>query len=165
MSRLEDLIAAYTNEKATDILLKYNHVVDEFNVMLKYQIVDESETQLVKTLKELETERIKFFVKEYILIRLEKLNKNIYIEEHLLSSLESRYYRKHLNLLNEENIIVPEMPEYNYSKCEYVGFRCLKDLENVKIDGEQTKIIAGDFLVANLDDVIEYLNEGSIELV
>lgn len=161
MRALDDLIIAYTNEKSTTQLLPYNPLADDFSQMVKYQHTDPSEPQLVRTLRELEIERIKFFVKEYIIIRLQKLNNNIFWTEDVMSPREIIYYRKYLSLLDANGVLTRN----ESAKIEYVGFYCVKNLENVKIDNEIIEISEGDFFVANLDDVMVYLKRGHIVLV
>lgn len=157
---LEELIVAYTNEVSTERLLPYNSIADEFNQMMRNVHIDQSATQVVRTLKELEIERIRFFVKSYVLARLQKLNSNVFLSADLMSAREAVYYRKHMSLLEKNGVLTDKKSPTP----EYVGFYCVKNLESVKIDDDVVEIFEGDFFVANIDDVIEYLNKGYIVL-
>ncbi len=162
-NNLENLIKAYINEKSTQKLLPYNNIIDEFNSLLKNtnNECDRVEERIVRTVKELEAQRIKYYVKEYILHRFRKIKKNIFLSENLMSEQEIIFYRKYLQLLSEQNVLTSQFAE----KIEYVGFYCTNNLKNIKIDDEIAEISEGDFLVANIEDVIEYLISGHILLV
>jgi GINS complex subunit 4 len=162
MLDLEQLIQAYTNEKATKKLLLYDEIVDRFNFILKStELNAENNTNLLTTLEEIELERIKYFVKEYILTRLEKIRNNIFLDERLMSIGERRFFEKYKEILTNTSIYANK-PSKEY---EIVGFIVRKAVDNVIIDGQMVKLSPGDFFVANYDDIIDHLNDGSIVLV
>lgn len=151
MKRLDDLIVAYTNEKATKRLLPYNSVVDHLSESAKAFGEDTKELLIIRELRELELERIKYFAKEYLLTRLDKLKSSIFLDKGLMSAKEAAYYEGYLSLLGKHGVLSDkESPNY-----EYVGFHCLKSLDYVKIDNEVSEIFEGDFFVASIDDVFE----------
>ena len=122
MRALDGLIIAYTNEKSTTQLLPYNSLADDFSQMVKHTHTDPSEPQLVRTLRDQEAERIKFFVKEYIITRLQKLNSSIFWTEDVMGPREILYYRKYLSLLGKNGVL----RRTKSIRIEYVGFYCVK---------------------------------------
>lgn len=160
MPLLESLITSYVNEKATTCLLKYNPDVDI--LISRIQVSRNTDEQSIEgIIQEMEIERIKYFAKEYILTRLDKINRNIYHSEDNMSSREVKYYRKYLQVVEKQNIT----KEKREGAAEYVGFYCVKELKSIKIDGDVTEVYEGDFFVAKLDDIKEYVDEGRVVLV
>lgn len=153
---LDSLITAYGNEKSTDRMLPFSPIIEHFNDALRSIGPLSDETQAIRTLRELEAERIRYFLKEYVVTRLSKLRRNIFIEENLLSPKEQVFYRKYLALLAKHGLLT----EQRGTSIEYVGFYCVRDLSNVKIDNEAIEMYEGDFFVANMDDVQEYIRMG-----
>ncbi|KAI5169912.1 hypothetical protein PAEPH01_1091 [Pancytospora epiphaga] len=161
MKQLDDLIVAYTNEKATRRLLPFCDVTDQLSSELKAYRENSEEPQIVRELRELEHERLKYFTREYILTRLEKLKSNIFLDKSLMGSREVRYYEKYLALLDKHGLLTDKESQDH----DYVGFYCLKSLDYVKIDNEVNEIFEGDFFIANIDDIFEYVKRGYINLV
>lgn len=159
MLSLEKLIQVYTNEKATFKLLQYNRIVDDFNEVLKHHIPNSN--SLLNTFEEIELERIKYFVKEYILTRLDKIRDNLFVDDKLMSYEERLFKNQYKEMLINANIFA-DKPSKEY---EIVGFIAQKKLEAVKIDGQIVEILPGDFFVANFDEIINYLEDDSAVLV
>lgn len=161
MRALEELIAAYTNERSTERLLPHSPVADEFNQIARRAGAGPGDPQIVRTLRELEIERIRFFVKSYVLARLQKLGSSIFLDTALMSAREAAYYERHRSLLGRHGVLTDrKSPSF-----EYVGFYCVRSLESVKIDDSVVEVLEGDFFVASIDDVVEYLKGGHIVLV
>ncbi|KAI5147976.1 GINS complex subunit 4 [Enteropsectra breve] len=163
MPSFAKLIEAYLNEKACKMLLPYNCIADEFLGYLQNEDASSMGSDIIRSLKELERERIQFFVKEYILVRIEKINANLYLETSLLNASERIYYSKIKSAL-ENYIDIPVGPSKD-GRDEYIAFRCIKKMENVKIDGEVINIAEGSFVIANIKEVIDFLVPGFIVLV
>lgn len=164
MIPIDDLIAAYTNEKATKKLLKYEHVVDEFNKAVADACSAQSSkdhSQVTQMVQEIEVGRIRYFVKEYIMCRFDKIRRNLFLDSCLMSPREKTFYARYLEIM-KQNGVYTDSPSRDF---EFVGFISRRNLESVRIDNEVVEIFRGDFFVANLDDVAEYLREGAISLV
>lgn len=162
---MDGLIAAYQNEKCTDALLPYASApVEHFLGLIPKQteFVSSLEASATKNVYELELERIKYFIKEYIQTRLKKLASDLYIDHSLLSERELVYYKRHIGLLKERDIYV-ERQERRRSR-EFVGFHCLVDINSIEIDGNVLEVFRGDLFVAPLDDVMELLKRNEIVL-
>ncbi|KAI4292235.1 hypothetical protein PAPHI01_1509 [Pancytospora philotis] len=160
-ARLEELITAYVNEKSARRLLPYSRAADIFSALIKSYRANPSEPQALRTLREVEAERIKYFVKEYLLARLDKLQRNIFLDRGLMSRGEAAFYEKWLALLAREDVLT----EKRSKEIEYVGFYCVNSLNNVMIDGEVIEIFEGDFFVASIDDIMEYVKRGDVVLI
>lgn len=162
MSSLERLIQAYTNEKATVKLLPYNGVANEFNLILKEREIDcGSSVSLSSTFEEIELERIKYFVKEYVLTRLDKICADFFIDQSLMGKEERKFAEKYKEMMIRASVYV-DKPSKEH---EIVGFIAQRNLEAVKIDGQIVEILSGDFFVASYDDIASYIWDGSVVLV
>ncbi|ELA42408.1 uncharacterized protein VICG_00507 [Vittaforma corneae ATCC 50505] len=162
MLSLERLIQAYTNEKATEKLLPYDRIADEFNFIIKsHGNRNDSGTSLSNTFEEIEQERIKYFVKEYILTRLDKIRANFFIIQELMSKEERIFAEKYKEMMIIASVYV-DKPSKVF---EVVGFIAQRNLEAVRIDGHVVEILLGDFFVASYDDIASYIKDGSVALV
>lgn len=161
MLQIEELTLAYSNEKATKKLLKYEEVVDEFNRYIYSNEPPAISTEISKTIEEIELERIAYFVKEYILMRMDKIRHHFFLDLSLMSESEKTFYIEYLECCKRTGIYVDQPSK----EIEIVGFVANKTLDGVKIDGELVEITKGDFFVASFDDVETCLNEGAIHLV
>lgn len=165
MLPLDRLITAYTNEKSTRRLLKYDHIVEEFNRAVVDYICNpqssKDHSQVARMIQEIEIERIKYFVKEYIMCRFDKIRRNFFLDLELMSSRERAFYTQYLGVMKQKDVFT-DKPSQDF---EFIGFISHKALEGVKIDNEVVEIFQGDFFVANYDDVVEYLKEDAIGLV
>jgi len=159
---MEKLIVAYTNEKATEILLPYSTVVDEFSSALKTGLAPAAaEGTLVGTFREIEAERIKYFAKEYILTRLEKIRRNLFVNREHMSARERAFADKYKDMMVRHSVYTEKTKE----ETAVIGFVAQKNLEAVKIDGQVVEVHAGDFFIASYGDVSQYISDGSITLV
>lgn len=163
MLDFEKLLNAYNNEKSTRKLLKYNTIIDEFNLRIQYSASKQASSEISKTIEEIEIERIKYFIKEYILTRMDKLRSNFFLNTELMSENERRFYIKYLELCKQRNIFVDQNQPSN--DIEIVGFRAKRELDGVKIDDEIIKIYNDDFFVANFYDIQNFIEDGSISLL
>lgn len=97
---VQNLIECYVDEKSTKAILKYKkEVVDYFYQKLleqkeKYKIFIAGKSNIIKSIYELEIERMEFLLREYLIIRLEKMKEDYYIDLNLLSSQEVVYYTR-----------------------------------------------------------------------
>src|ERR1700754_3514486 len=107
---MEKLLQAYTNEKATQRLLKYEPVVDGFiKIIQSHEHSGVLTTGILDTFEEIEMERIKYFVKEYILTRLDKIRNNLFTDRALLGEKERSFADKY-NELMVKMAVYTEMP-------------------------------------------------------
>ncbi|KAM0679823.1 hypothetical protein GINT2_001995 [Glugoides intestinalis] len=161
MLEMEKLISAYSNEKATSILLDYNSIVDEFNRTVSMCKLESNVADILSTIKEIERERIKYFIKEYILIRLDKIRKNLFADLNCMSHAERTFAQEYQEMMRKAEIYA----DFPSKDIEVVGFIAQKNLESVKIDNQAVEIFAGDFFVAFYDDVVNYIKNGYVLLV
>lgn len=161
MLEIEKLITAYSNEKATSILLDYNEIVDEFNIAVSACNFESNAADILSTIKEIERERIKYFVKEYILTRLDKIRKNLFADTNCMSQAERSFAQEYREMMRKAEIYT----EFTSREVEVVGFIAQKNLEAVKIDNQAVEIFAGDFFVAFYDDIESYVKNGYVLLV
>ncbi|CAD25709.1 hypotheticalprotein v26.11 [Encephalitozoon cuniculi GB-M1] len=162
---LNDLILAYQNEKSTKRLLPYAlHLIDYFLDIIseRTEHVKALNKSIVKNIYELEIERVKFFVKEYIQTRLKKMSMNLYVDLSLLSGGELALYEKYIDLLKKRDVYVTKQKFHKVH--EFVGFYCCTDISGAVIDGELLEMFKGDFFVAPLDDVMDFLKRNEIIL-
>lgn len=163
MPLIEQLIVVYTNEKSTSSLLPYNDIADEFNLILSNRLATVKNTIEIE---ELEIERIKYFIKEYILCRFDKICNNLYHDLALMSEDEKAFYLGYIQLqkkfdVYQENVETAE----TINKNEFVGFIANRNIQAVKIDKEIVEIFEGDVFIASLVDVYSYLLDNSITLI
>ena len=160
---VQNLIECYVNEKSSKAILKYKkEVVDYFYQKLleqkeKYKIFIAGKSNIIKSIYELEIERMEFLLREYLIIRLEKMKEDYYIDLNLLSSQEVVYYTR----LQK---IAPFKNKKN-DKIEVIGFLCKKDLGNVILDDENVEMCKDDFFVGPLNDVYDLIINEDIKLV
>lgn len=162
---LQDLISTYQNEKCTETLLPYaSETVDHFLTLIQRQMeaLDSIDMSVVRNIHELEMERVRYFLKEYIQTRLRKLNENLYIDPSLMSEQELVFHRKYIGLLRETDVYVEK--QESCRRHEFVGFYCLVDINSIEIDGDVLEMFKGDFFIAPLDDVAELLKRGEVIL-
>lgn len=160
---IEKLILAYTNEKCTITLLPYNTIVDDFNriVMGKTRI-----SKNLSDIEELELQRIKYFIKEYILCRFDKITKNYYLDINLMSDSEKIFYVKFLELHKKFEVYQENQNDSeSIRENEFVGFIANRNIPDVKIDKEVVEVFEGDVFIASLEDVYSYLLDNSISLI
>lgn len=160
---MDRLINAYTNEKSTNALSKFDSIVEYYNSALQEIKPDIHELEInsiLKQLQELEAERIKYFVKEYILCRFDKIRRNMHIDVAMLSEKERIFYENYIQSLKEKDIYCNNTSNV----FEFVGFIANKNIEAIKIDKEIIKILKGEFFVANLNDIREYLEHDDVSL-
>ena len=100
---------------------------------------------------------MEFLLREYLIIRLEKMKEDYYIDLNLLSSQEVVYYTR----LQK---IAPFKNKKN-DKIEVIGFLCKKDLGNVILDDENVEMCKDDFFVGPLNDVYDLIINEDIKLV
>lgn len=161
MLDLENLIRVYNNEKSTKKLLKYDPIVDEFNLRISQSDNKSVSSEISRAIEEIEIERIKYFIKEYILTRIDKLRQDFFLDVEMMSESEKLYYSQYLELCKQSNIYVDQQSK----DVEIIGFVAKRELDGVKIDDEIVKIYNGDFFVANYEDIEAYIPDGSVQLV
>lgn len=164
-SLIDSLIKAYRNEKCTGELLPYaENVMDFLQKNLPKQIDYANsikKAHVIKSIYEEEIERVKYFMREYIIARMRKINRGFNIDKRLLSNHEERYYISIADLYREKDIFV----ECEWESQEFVGFISLVESENVVIDHNSVELRVGDFFVAPLKDVVSLLYRNEIYLV
>lgn len=161
MLRIQKLIEAYKNEKATTKILQYEGIVEEFNSYLIEKQNEPSTLDISNTIREIERERIKYFVKEYVLTRLNKIRENLFIDKSLLSESEREFSDRYKEMLVKSGVYTDQQSK----EVEIVAFIAQKNLESVKIDDQVVEIFAGDFFVANYQDIEPFIKDGSVKLV
>ncbi|TBU00689.1 hypothetical protein CWI38_1287p0010 [Hamiltosporidium tvaerminnensis] len=162
---LNELIIIYRNEKNIKTLLPYQTSIIE----TIYSLIQSQQTylnalkknQIIKNIIEQELDTAKYFLKEYLKIRIKKLQIYFLTSKDLLSSKEIIFQEKIVNLYKEKNIYV----ESEYKNTEYVGFICLKDIKQIFLDKNPVEIKNDDFFVAPLEEVYEYLYNNDIMIV
>lgn len=159
MPNIEKLIQAYINEKSTSKLLHYESVVDDFNTLLRYHR-NESENKITQTIEEIERERIGYFIKEYILVRFEKIKSNFFLDRNLMSLNEKKFFDSYIEIMKKSEIYV-DSPS---NDIDIVGFIAQEKIDGIKIDDQIVEVFAGDFFVGNYDDVKNYIKDGSVFL-
>lgn len=163
---IETLIRTYRNEKHTKQLLPYNKRLMEFTKRALPKQIEYAESlkgfNILKTIIDQEIETIKYYTNEYLVIRMEKMNKNFFLDQTLLSDFENEYYESVLNLYKAEDVFVEEQVN---DENEFVGFISLVDNKNVVLDMEAVVLMFGDFFVAPLRDVIDLLLKNEIYLI
>lgn len=166
-SYIDQFVNDYRNEKNTRRLLSFSEkTIDVLRNLIKSQeeyILTLDEHRLLKSLYEQELERIKYLLTDYLKTRLIKLQKNFYIETHLMSEHEKTFYTKLNDKLKEYDIIVTR--DHDNDDYECVGFIALTDIGNVIIDNNQINIQAGDFFVAQFKDIESLLLASKVILV
>jgi len=179
MLDINELVLAYTNEKSTKKLLKYREIVGEFSDLLKRTIErDELLEECMSTsenhanngsthftsriIQEMESDRIKYFIKEYIFIRMHKIMDDLFVSEDKLSEQEIVFCRKYKQTVEAGKITIPKK---GYEKPEFVGFVASRNISNVKIDGEPMPIDANSFIVAEIREIMTNLENDEVWLV
>lgn len=154
------------NEKACRSLLPYESEVVEFfyNKIEQHRVNVTSDIKIVKSIIELDIERVEYLLKEYILCRLHKLENNFFIDTSLLSSGEREFYEKYKKLFQEEDILDNEI-EIKKHEDEVVGFICKDQALNIILDGEHIEIFQGDFFVTEMKNVFDLIKSKSIRLI
>ena len=159
------LITAYINEKATTKILPYKSIVDDFIFHIKFKC--DADIKPINTdlneLREIEINRIKYFIKGYLHCRLDKIRTNIFINDSFLNLKEKIFRSKYLMLLEDYNLPIDESK--STSDVEFVGFIVNKNTEKVILDGEIIDLIIGDFYISNIDDIFDKLLSNVISLV
>ncbi|WUR02448.1 DNA replication complex GINS protein (SLD5) [Vairimorpha necatrix] len=160
--KVKRLIECYMNEKNTNAFLKYNQevvayfytkIIDQKNIIKK----NPQKSNILKSIYELEIERLEYLIKSYLTIRINKMKRNLFIDENCLSEDEKKFYKILKDQINYKN-------ECNES-VDVVGFICKKDIGNVLLDGESVEMNKGDFYIGPLCDVMDLLNQDEIYLV
>lgn len=169
------LVQIYTSEKSIIRLLPFQSTINDYLFYLKdkFQAVEGLDTNvvtrldyksldpLINELNEIETNRIKFFCKEYLRCRLDKIRKNPQVSTELLNPQEREFLERYLTILNANGL------DFNHESpdVEYTGFIALRDMESVHLDGEMIDIKKGDFYIVNMDDVYDKWLDKSIKFV
>lgn len=176
---LSSVIASYTAEKATSNLLPFNPAADTLSAQIAAlppsEITDSSDAALA-AIQDIEIERIKFFLKEYVLTRVEKMHSNIFVPETHMSPSELVFFQGYKQLLAAQGIPLEPLsaPSSADEKAgahdiiqrkEFVGFVCTRTLNSVRLDSEVLSLYEGDFFVAPWDEVAPYVYDGSVRLV
>lgn len=162
---VESLIRAYRNEKCTKEILPYERrVMDFLGKNLPKQIEYAAllrKTSALKGIYEQEIERVKYFMKEYIIARMKKISQNFNVDDSMLSSSEIVYRNAMYSIYQQEDIFVP----CKWKNSEFVGFVSVIDNNHIVLDGNPVEMREGDFFVGQIRDVIEMLYRHSIYLV
>jgi GINS complex subunit 4 len=162
---VEDLILAYQNEKGVEELLPYEEaVVGYFVEAIGQQMELARSVELtIRSVYELETERIRYFLKEYLSTRIHKMQGNLYLDASLLSERERVFYERYLGLLEKRDVRVARRE--GTEDAEFVGFYALVDMSNVRIDGSVVEVFKGDFFVGPFADVREFVKSKEMALL
>lgn len=162
---VESLIRAYRNEKCTKEMLPYERrVMDFLEKNLPKQIeyaASLRKAPVLKSIYEQEIERVKYFMKEYIITRMKKISLNFNVDDSMLSPSEIVYRNAMYSICRQEDVFVP----CRWTNNEFVGFVSVVDNNHVVLDGNPVEMRQGDFFVGQIRDVIEMLYRHSIYLV
>jgi hypothetical protein len=169
---MERAIGAYLNEKNTRTLLRYNkEMFDGTAYLLALQRKERSKLEKEESFDEgrravvhmysVEIERVEWVLKEYLLVRLEKIKNNFYLDdEELLSPGERAFYKKYVDLNKRYGVY--QEGEKGLPEIEYGGLYVLEDLGRMVIDGELLDLRKGGFYIANIRGVDSFVAEGKI---
>lgn len=163
----EEFFRSYQNEKNTNRLLPpKSKIISEIKQEIKSQTeyLDElTDGKQYKVIYEQELENIKYFLVDYIKIRIEKIQKDFYIDETFMSENEAIFHKKLVNRFKDLDIYVnSENKELDH---EYVGFIAQEDIGNVMIEGNSVDISCGDFFVVKFSEIENLLKDRKIILV
>ncbi|ORD98261.1 hypothetical protein A0H76_24 [Hepatospora eriocheir] len=162
-SSIDYLIDAYVNEKNCSRLLPYKSSVDTFWFYLEDRLYEMETDSVIKSLLEMEYNRINYFLKEYLLVRIDKIRHLAYIDRNNLSSNETIFYESYYDLIDKMSI------NYNQnegeSENEFVGFICLTNIDNIKIDDNVFNLRAGEFYITSLSQIYKELIDEKVKLV
>ncbi|OAG31851.1 hypothetical protein NEDG_00326 [Nematocida displodere] len=174
-SLLQSLAMHYLNERSTERMLPYNEdLVERVLFLLSRQKARlEAVRQASKVLEHIyrvEIERVEWLVTEYLLIRLEKLRSNFYLEEYAnLSEAEQTYHQAYTRLNQDANIFISEedIPDRvkKQPKPAYAGIYVLEDIPDAVIDNEPLSLSADDFLIANVRTISHLIDSMQVLIV
>lgn len=162
---VESLIQAYRNEKCTKEILPYERRVMDFLEKTLPKQIDYAaslrKTSALKSIYEQEIERVKYFMKEYIITRMKKISLNFNVDDSMLGPSEIVYRNTMYSIYRQEGIFIP----CKWTNSEFVGFVSVVDNNHVVLDGNPVEMRPGDFFVGQIRDIIEMLYRHSIYLV
>lgn len=162
---IEALIRAYRNERSTKELLTYERKIMLFlskNLPRQSEYAESVKKHpALKSIYEQEVERVKYFMKEYVLARMRKINQNFYVDTSLLSESEALYCDALRDMYRTGDVLV----DTRWTNNEFVGFISLVNNKNIFLDSNSVELKQGDFFVAPLRDVIDLLHRNEIYLV
>ncbi|KAF9764980.1 DNA replication complex GINS protein sld5 [Nosema granulosis] len=168
MNEIQDLIEIFINEKSCKSFLPFEYeVVDYFYKRILNQrekLESCTEPKIVKSIMELDIDRVEYLLKEYILIRLNKLKTNFFVDSSLLSDGEKDFYFNYLKLFQEEDILDNEIESKKHEE-EVVGFVCKAKSINIILDGEHIEIFQGDFFVTEIKNIFDLIKSKQVRLV
>lgn len=159
---VSQLISIYSNEKSTNTLLSYKPIVDEFIMYLEE--VEENSLKynnvIINELVEIELNRIKFYIKQYLLIRLEKIRKNIFVRNSNLSTKELAFKKKYMKMIDERNITSDVKEE----EIEFVGVYNPKTIHNIALDEINKDLTAGELILIDLNVIYDRIETKEVLL-
>jgi DNA replication initiation complex subunit (GINS family) len=168
MFTIQDLIEIFTNEKSCKSLLPFeNQIVNYFYNKLeehRENLSQMKEDNIIKSIVELDIDRVEYMIKEYLLCRLNKLKKNFFIDMTLLSEGEKVFYSKYKKIFEEEDILDKDITSIPHEN-EVVGFICKDKSINIILDGEHLDIFQGDFFVTNIKNVFHLIKHKNIRFI
>ncbi|KAI5192355.1 hypothetical protein NEMIN01_1969 [Nematocida minor] len=175
LSVVEYLTMRYLNEREAKRLLPYDEdLVERVQFLLQRQKTRQQEEENKNRIKEhiykIEIDRLEWMLTEYLLLRLEKIRNNFYIKnEQLLSEKEKEYYTAYILINKEEKIYTPlkDIPERHKEKnsTEVHGIYVLDTIQDIAIDGEMLSFSPGEFLIGDIAQAEELVNDLSVLLV
>lgn len=175
LSVVEYLTMRYLNEREAKRLLPYDEdLVDRVQFLLQRQKARQQEETNRNRTKEhiykIEIDRIEWLLSEYLMIRLEKIRNSFYVEsESLLSPQEKEYFTEYVALNKKASVYVPQqdIPERHLepSGCEIHGMYVLDKIEDMAIDGEVLSFTPGEFLIGDVSQAEDLVNDLSVLLV
>lgn len=165
MKKAKDiLITQYQNEKNTEEILPYSSEIVDFYEKAIPSLTSHMNSltnTIVKSIIEQELERVKYFLKEYLMIRAKKIFLRMKIKTEFLSEKENLFHQKMVDLYKNEGIFVDEKSVSS----EVVGFISNISNKNILLDNKEVELKEGDFYIANIQDVLELLYNNEINLV
>ncbi|KAI5170732.1 GINS complex subunit 4 [Nematocida sp. LUAm3] len=170
---IQALATHYLNERSCKDLLFYNKdLINRCLILLEIAKNKEASSvnRVNRSIHRAEIERVQWLLREYLVVRLEKIRGSFYHSLDRLSEQELAYYTSYREIYREEDVLVPqeELPKRFQSpeqRTNYSGIFFLADAPGVTIDGEVHTFYRGDFIVADAMELSELLNQQSILLV
>ncbi|KAI5161715.1 hypothetical protein NEAUS03_1728 [Nematocida ausubeli] len=176
LSVVEYLAMRYLNERESKRLLPYDEdLMDRVKFLLHRQKKRQREEAQRNRIKEhiykIEADRIEWLISEYLLMRLEKIRNDFYIEDlSLLSPYEKTYYQEYINLNKEAGTYteleqIPARHRHPKDPAEIHGVYILDDVQDVLIGEEILTLQAGEFLIGDIAGSQDLVNDLGVLLI
>ncbi|KAI5181390.1 hypothetical protein NEOKW01_1584 [Nematocida sp. AWRm80] len=168
------LTMQYLNERGSKRMLPFNsdlvervlYLIQRQNIQIEQSIKENN--KIHEHIYKIEVDRIEWIVTEYLLIRLEKIRNNYYIDDTLLSPEEQEYKDKYIDLQREEQILIEkeDIPgNREETKTEYSGIYVLEDIPEILLGEDLLSLSSGDFIIADTSSMHTLVDSLSVVLI